>query len=205
MDKFNIINITNNIKELNEDFEKWINLPYDERKASDNKCMDIYKLTNSGLYNTLKFGIINKTIPDDPELIKNVIFEGVLIKSSDNIIPELNFLNDKDQTFVWTKQKSEELNESPLIAIIVPSYTENKLLTIYQKYLLLSDDNKKFSDSYSIQLWGFTVPSMYNIIKSKIAKTNDNIKLDKNNLISEIEESVIPIIDNYNKLDVENN
>ena len=172
MDQYNVIQLTSNIDDLNNDMVKWSNMPYDRRLRSDENCIRLYGMTNIELYNKLKAVILYNTEPADPELIGSMISE-----SADFSIEKADsFFNMED--FEWRLSIAEDLNKSPIIAIISPHKgisTEElaqEVSYIYNKYIGLNDKDKRFSNSYSIELWGYNVPNMY-IILSDMVQTND--------------------------------
>ena len=173
MDRFNVITPTSDIDELNNDMSSWCSLPYNLRLRSDEECIRRYNITNIDLYNRLKAAIIANKLPENPELIGNAISEG-LVMSNDNLLPEFDFLNDEEQNFIWKKQTAEQLELSPNIVIISPfkgnekEYSIGELEDKFNKYNLLTPKNKRFSNSYSINIWGYDVPNMYSIMKKKI-------------------------------------
>ena len=175
MDKFNVISLTSDLTELQNDMYMWLNMPYDRRMRSDEDCIRLYGITNTELFNQLKASILSNKIPEDPELIGNAITEGSLIHSDHTgLAPDFDFL-----TFIWKKQIAQQLEQSPYIVIISPFYknqidmTMTELLEKYNKYSMLSDKNKRFSNSYSTDLWGYSVPNMYEIMKRKLQEESN--------------------------------
>ena len=175
MDKFNVISLTSDLAELQNDMYMWLNLPYDKRTRSDENCIRLYGITNTELFNQLKALILADKIPKDPDLIGNTITEGSLIhQDHTGLAPDFDFLSDEDQTFIWKKQMAQQLEQSPYVVIISPFYknqidiTMSELIEKYNKYSMLSEKNKRFSNSYSIDLWGYNVPNMYEIMKKKL-------------------------------------
>ena len=53
MDKFNVINLTANLSDLENDMCDWLRLPYEYRMRSDDDCIRLYGVTNTQLYNKL--------------------------------------------------------------------------------------------------------------------------------------------------------
>ena len=51
MDNNNVIMVTNDLKELEQDMRNWLLLTYDERKRADIICIDKYGCNNIELYN----------------------------------------------------------------------------------------------------------------------------------------------------------
>lgn len=171
MDKFSVINITSDLDELNNDMYKWSSMPYEFRLRSDENCIRLYGVTNIELYNRLKAVILNKPNIDNDQLIGNIVSEGFEY-------PDYTTSNNTE--LLWRIHMAEELNDSPYIALVYPIFTTNidegleLLKNLYNKYLLLIDKNKKFSNSYSMNIFGYNVPNMYEIIKNKLLTKKSN-------------------------------
>ena len=178
MDKFNVIIPTSNLDDLQNDMYSWTLLPYNLRLRSDEECIRRYNMTNIDLFNKLKAMIISNTVPEDKEMFGNFISEGAIVNNDNNLIPELEFLNDEEQDFIWKKQMANQLSQSPNIVIINPfrgidkDYELEDLENYFNKYNLLTPKNKRFSNSYSLSIWGYDVPNMYNIMKKKLLSLN---------------------------------
>lgn len=189
MDQFNVITPTSDLDELNNDMVSWTRLPLNLRYRSDEECIRRYNMTNIDLYNNLKAMIINNTVPKDDMMLSNSISEGAMIQ--DNSV--VSFLNDEEKDFIIKKQKCEQLEMSPNIVIISPFRGDNKEYTLdeledkFLKYSMLIDKHRRFSNSYSLSIWGYDVPNMYQIMKKKIMSL-DGIESD--DIIFTMRESV---------------
>ena len=186
MDKYNVITPTPDLTELENDMVQWSNLPYKFRLRSDEECIRKYNLTNIQLFNRIKAMILNNTFPEDEKLIGKSISESFEITFDNN-----EETNDK-------RKIASKLEESPNIVIISPlddneNYTMDDLNAKYTKYLLLTQKNRKFSNSYSINLWGYDVPNMYSIIRQKIMDNEADTTNDLN-IISKSDSTIYPIL-----------
>jgi hypothetical protein len=175
MDQYNVIQLTSDIDTLNNDMYKWSCLPYERRMISDDNCRRMYGISNIDLYNRLKAAILSNKAPKDEEIIGNIISEGFEINNDDSYV-QLEEL--------WKINMAKELNNSPLIAIIYPMKLDNNLSvdecievvqSLYNKYLLLNEKNRRFSNSYSLNLFGYNVPNMNEIIMNKLLNKSDEI------------------------------
>jgi hypothetical protein len=214
MDNYNVISLTSNLSDLENDMVDWSNMSFDRRMRSDENCIRLYGMTNIDLFNNLKASIIDKKVPDNPEVLLSNIQEGTFEKSENNMIPDFNFLDDEEQTFIWKKNIANNLEQSPFIVIISPFFKDqidmslDELEEKYKKYYMLTPKNKRFSNSYSMDLWGYNVPNMYSFIKAKLTDVSeDNIENTDDNLISKeekvmesVKENVLSMIDNNDKI-----
>lgn len=208
MDRFNVITPTSNLNELELDMNSWSNLPYDIRMRSDEDCLRMFGMTNAEFYNRLKSSIVANQITsnDNSENIINIIkTEGALLDT------EFTF-SDDETSFDKRKMIADQLELSPEVVIISPikdnsDMSEDELNIKYNKYNMLSDKNKRFSNSYSISLWGYDVPNMFTIVKNRILNfkldqdsEDDNLKISvESSSISKIDRFMDPILESVNK------
>lgn len=207
MDRFNIITPTSNLNELELDMNRWSNLPYEIRMRSDEDCLRMFGMTNIDFYNRLKASIVaNQITPNDnSENIINIIkTEGALLDT------EFTFGED-ETSFDKRKMIADQLEQSPEVVIISPikdgnDMTEEELNIKYNKYLMLTDKNKRFSNSYSVSLWGYDVPNMFTIVNNKILNSkldqdgdSDNLKVATESSIEKIDRFMNPILESVNK------
>lgn len=173
MDQFNVITPTHDIDDLNNQYYNWCSLPYNFRMRSNEECIRKYGITNIELYERLKASIMAHKMPesDDSELIGSYVSESSFELPEENLY---NF-NIEDEEFFNKIQQVKELEMSPNIVIICPfkdpnikEYTIEELNDKYNKYCLLTIRNKRFSDSYSLNIWGYTVYNMYEIMTKQI-------------------------------------
>lgn len=187
MDQYNVINITSNLLDLENDMRAWSNMPFERRMRSDEDCIRLYGVTNIELFNRLKTLLVSNNLPTDEELLKTSVSEGFDMQSA-GLVPTFDFLDDEAQVLLWKKQMVEQLNMSPTVALLSPAHdTVEKLDEIYNKYLLLNDKFKRISNGYSLDFWGYNVPNMYIILKDTIAP---DIQLD-NKVNLRLQESLL--------------
>ena len=193
MDKFNVITPTSNLNELEVDMNNWSNLPYDIRRRSDEDCLRMFGMNNTDFYNRLKASIIANrvSVGDNFEnIISSIKIEGMLMCN------EAFSFDNFEINFDTRKQIAEELENSPEVVIISPNgingsiFTKEELDMKYNKYCLLNDKSKRFSNSYSIQLWGYDVPNMYAIMSNKILNKKLDDSEDESNLLNTVGSSI---------------
>lgn len=86
----------------------------------------------------------------------------------ENYFSEIN-----DEDFKNRLKTLSELEMSPNIAIISPyrdgvnEYTLDQLMNKFNKYNLLIPKNKRLSNQYSFNLWGYNVPNMHQLMKAR--------------------------------------
>ena len=156
MDKYNVINQLDSLDDLEADMRQWLALPHEFKFRSDEECIRQHGCSNIVLYNNLKADFLKDIATNDTV---NEVFD--------------NF----EEVDVWKVEYSNQLNQSPYIAIIYPAdvfMNVESLDAIYKKYVLLNDKDKRISNSYSFNLWNFNVPNMYTIMLSKIRKHQFN-------------------------------
>ena len=207
MDKFNVIDLNVDLASLEKDMADWSNLPYDFRLRSDENCIRLYGMTNIELYNRLKAKIVSNMSDSDDMIIGSSISENSLLLPNDYTSDE------SELDFNWKKQMAAKLELSPLVVIISPfkgntkEYGLEELNAKYLKFAGLDDKNKRFCNYYSMNLWGYDVPNMYEIMKNKILTIDDVNNNDFNFSFRESvsEQFMSPVINNINKMIVEDN
>ena len=177
MDQFNVISLTNDIAELELDMNRWSNMPYDMRKRSDEDCIRLHGMTNIQLYNKIKAGFMKlATLEDDNVVIGNSISEAVFVDSENH---KEQFELEDIESFNWKLKMVDNLEVSPLIVIISPFRSEEQKYSIaelndkFNRFSSLTIKNQRISNAYSLDLWGYNVPDMYNIMVKKL-NINDN-------------------------------
>lgn len=174
MDKYYVITPTSDLDELENEMVAWCNLPFEFRMRSNDECIRRYNMTNIELYNLIKSNILKNYIPADPiDMIGSSISEGTV--TDDGIdLPDPNYLNLEETDYQWKKQIAAQLELSPNIVIINPfrgdikDYDLNDLEEKINKYYMLLPKYRLFSNSYSVNLWGYNVPNMYAIMRKKL-------------------------------------
>lgn len=166
MDQYNVITPTSDLDELNNDMTNWTMLPYNMRLRSDEECIRRYNMTNIDLYNKIKAAIINHTpLEIDDDIIGSSVSEGFV---------EDPMFSDQQQ-LLWKQQFCDQLEQSPNIVIITPNDNKSlqELEEKFLKYSMLTEKNRRFSDQYSINIWGYNVPNMRDIVKKEIIKHDE--------------------------------
>lgn len=195
MDNFNVINLTSSLEDLENDMINWMNLPLNFRLRADEECIRRYGMTNTELFNTLKSNLINKEpeMDDMDNFLSNAISEGA--------IEYFSVDDDLKQKF----EISQSLQMSPSIIIINPlsveEYGADELGEKYTRFMGLTHSNKVLSNQYSIDLWGYDVPNMYQISRNKLLGIIDDIgslsyKIEQNELNTIKREFVEAYMDN---------
>lgn len=190
MDDLNIININSDLDSLENDYKNWLALTHYERRRSDEECLKKYGCTNIELYNKYK-----------ATLISNMSATPQAVTETTNILESLKL--DKDQgdltkeSLYYKMLLSKVLSNSDEHIIIIsdfpddqPLYDLNGLQELINRYYVLPQSFKDYSDNYSIMIWGATVPFMYRIIKSKLDALNEKDKQEKDLKVSVIDKSL---------------
>lgn len=184
MDNLNIINLTSDIKQLENDISNWARLPFEKKLESEENCLRIYGMTNSELYDQLKRAILSNTIPKNKELIANSILESTQEIDQESL-PDYDISEENKNEYIAKIETVDNLEQSPYIVIINPFFNKNiKDYTIddleekYKKFCMLNRKNRRISNGYSTSIWGYNVPNMYNIMKN-IINNIDNIETEQ--------------------------
>lgn len=168
MDANNVISLTNNLQDLEEDMKNWLLLTYDERKRADIECINRYNCNNIELYNSIKANLIRLDTVEDKQYLNEDF----------HVVEDPQFSDLSMEVIFYKIQTSQFLQKNdPYIVIIndfisdtEPDYDLDQLVEKYNKYILLSSDYKSISNDYSIELWGRSVSEMYNYMKQKLLK-----------------------------------
>ena len=62
MDSYYVIDITNDLASLENDYANWVGLPFNFRKRGDEECIRRYNCTNTDLFNRIKANLIEQAI-----------------------------------------------------------------------------------------------------------------------------------------------
>lgn len=153
MDSYYVIDITDNLTDLINDYNQWAMLTFDFRKRGDEECIRRHNCTNTDLFNKLRSAIIAQ----HSELPESTVEE---LKES----TEFLYSND----FAEKVALSNGVN-SDCICVLTPGKYNSieELDDDYMRYINLSDNLKRQSDSYSMSIWGLSVFNMYNELKAK--------------------------------------
>ena len=179
MDRNNIIEPTNNLDQLEQDYSNWLRLPHKYRMLSNSECITQHGCTVYDYYLSIKNSILKYQDLDDADDC-NIKFES------------LDEFSDMEN-YMGLLTISKNLQSSPQIVIIDPDI--NTIEELEDRYLSFHKLNHKFrifSNDYSVQLWGYNVDQMYQKILSSI-QTNQS-ELDINNLVKVEESSTIKSI-----------
>ena len=177
MDSNNVIQITSDLDSLNKDLYNWSLLPYHLRKISDDNCLKLYGCKNRELYNKLKERILfNKPFDND-----------LLVQNNNTIQEAFDYSTIDRKDLIMRIATAKSMNNDYTIAILYPydpelmsdpKYKEDykeEFVSIYSKFIRLSDKYQKYSNLYSIDLFGCNVRSMYQLIVSDLSD-DDNTK-----------------------------
>lgn len=156
MDSHYVIDITDNLTDLINDYNQWAMLTFDFRKRGDEECIRRHNCTNTDLFNKLRSAIIAKNAELPVGTIEDL---------------ELN----ESVEFIDSNEFSEKIalakgvNNGNSVCILIPGEyeTADELHSAYMRYVNLPDNLKRQSDSYSMSIFGLSVFNMYNELKSK--------------------------------------
>ena len=196
MDRDNIIVPTDNLEELDKDYQEWLMLPMKFKLLSNSECNNKYGCNVEELYHRLK----NKILRGDD--INNDIEEdenNLVIESTTESITDLFKSDDYDECL----KKSNELQMFPYIVIINPGDSRETVIAKYNSFTMLSNKQKDLSNYYSWMIWGYNVYNMYTLLMSyldtkDIVPDDNNIVIETNS-VRNYEECVIESYDYLNK------
>ena len=99
------------------------------------------------------------------------IFKDVIM--NEDIEPEV--INSDSDDNAELCRKVDMINQDPALSIIPPYINfQDELIALYRKYSMLPKKFKRLSNQYSMQLFGYNVPNMYEKVKAKITSDNSN-------------------------------
>ena len=161
MNKYNVIDQIDTLQNLENDMFEWSRLPYEFKQRSDENCIKLHGITNMQYY----------------ELIKSKLMSGEdqpVFSESDQTI---EMFADYKDSYDERVERTYNLNKHPNFAIIYPPRSVlynydiseeemTKVQNTYNEYLSLPFKFKLYSDHYSLALWGYNVPQIYQIIKN---------------------------------------
>lgn len=205
MDKYNVLDIPNDIDSLEKDYNDWCLLPYDLRKHSDDACTERYGCTNDQLYSIMKARLLGYKA-DDSYVSESANMEEYMIQTSHILKegfrkPENSHIdtipgyspNGSVADILDKIKRSKDVHEMDDEWIVIydfvndkyPDYDLEELERMYNIYVMTNPDHKRISDNYSIEIWGNSVPNMYTYMKNKletldtIDKSEDLTHMDK--------------------------
>lgn len=196
-----VIDICNNLQDLDREYNKWLSRSFDNRKISDDKCIKKYGCTNTDLYNKIRVELLKQEkIPQNTEIDSLPVQEAGFTFTNKSIDHSYQSFESK-----VNKANSIMANDDNIVIInnihdaYDPDYTKEDLYDLYQKYEMLPQNQKDFSNSYSLSIWGRTVPDMYRYVLSKFTRIDademvsdsDKILFSQNNIIQSISDDVL--------------
>jgi len=149
MNKFNVLDITDNLEHLNQDMLDWSRLPFEMRMRANDECIRVYGITNQELYYRMRNAIINKVD------VRTIDSDNITIKESTEL------------EVIERARTIQKLN--PYIRLIDPCTTSmDELKDQYDSYIKLAHKFKLISNDLSFKLFGLNVPNMYLKVQSEI-------------------------------------
>lgn len=165
MDALDIIQPHDNMDELVADYTNWCLLPHDRRKRSNGECYAKYGCYMPELYQRYKNAIKSE------EDLKNM--------EPDNLVREDASIASEYNNYQELLQISKNLCQSPYIVIIDPSIQDmTELNDKYESYCLLNAKNRRLSNDFSWQIWGYNVLNMYRRMMTKLDPELLDMKID---------------------------
>lgn len=164
MNKYNCIEITSNLDDLNQDYNNWMQLPFDLRKRADEFCLQQYGCTNVELYNTIKAQLIS-TQETDPVKLESTIKHNKALYNQYKYLSEAQIIPPNTDTSLTSSEM-----ENPKLPSLPVGYTNDgkvnpRLDKIEQSknimkadddlviiYDFIDDDHIDYSMSYLDQL-----------------------------------------------------
>ena len=175
MDNYYVIDITDDLASLENDYAAWVGLPFNFRKRGDEECIRRYNCTNTDLFNRIKANLIEKMgVSTDKIAIEAPVGEANII------IPDLTDDESlESDSLEVKKQMSRDLNDNDNICLLTPGDYQNmeELDNAYMKYINLNATAKRLSNSYSRDIWGYDVYNIYAIIRSQLDTIEDEEKI----------------------------
>ena len=183
MDNNNVIIPTNDLNQLELDMDSWNRLPYKLKKLSIDACMRQYNCTVYDLYNRLKGHILDMQARNEQEP-DNLVVINTESADDEGFYDYSKFGEPSDfENYYKLLQISDMLTRADAnIVIINPDDTLDEVEAKFNSYMHLIQKFKTFSNDYSIQLWGYNVPNMYERMKAKIS--TDMSTTDNDNIIN---------------------
>lgn len=144
----NVIELFPTIPEMEAEMNKWQLLTYDEKKRSNDACIELHGCTNEELY-ARQYAFLQSM--QDTEEIQEAV-ETCMPSNLDNI-----------ETGEWKGQYIQDvLAQDPNIIIITDDDTIDGLNAKYNDYLMLTPQYRTLSDEHHIKLYGMNFIQKYN-------------------------------------------
>lgn len=149
MNQYNVIDQTSSLDALENDFYKWSSLPYKFRLRADEECIRLHGCPNREYY----------------EKQRAILLNG---KDHATYTESLSYIADKD--YQYKCNLSDQLSMAANIQILVPDRynTFGELGLAFQVYLDITHKSRIMSDEYSRQIWGISVPDVYDYEKNRL-------------------------------------
>ena len=153
----NVLDLCDNLNQLELDYNKWNLLTDDQKRISNDICIQKYGMNNIELYQKQKTRL-------------TVLEEAVMMLSDDT----MKALNNK---VIQTKVAKEN---NPMIVIIPLVDVEPLSIDLmYQNYLQLPQNYKNMSNGESLRIWGVTVDDAYKKVKGIMTGIDAEKDLDE--------------------------
>lgn len=194
-----VLDVADSLQDLEQDFNQWQSLQYDLRRKSDDACMQKYGLTNTQFYNMQRANFIYYSgwkLQHEIANIKLTDDDGNPVYTHKDNVPagctisgEINVQVDK----ILMSKRVEQMDDEFTVICDwldpeIPDYTLEDLIAHYNRYLEVTQDHKDISNSYSLSIWGKTVPEMFIYMKSKFQKNHSDSMEDP----LPVEEAALP-------------
>lgn len=194
MDNF-VIRQTNDLDELEQDIQTWYRLPFNLRMRSNDECIRQYGMNMLDLYNSIKSRILGAHSKEETD------------EDNITIVGESFEFNTIDP---YLLAKSKEIQSSPYIVILDPDIiSKTELDDKFSMFNCLNSKNRRLSNDFSVNLWGYNVYNMYDILLSRIETEKpdrDNIvKLDDSDEQTRLETVIKPLYNIYNSAMIHHN
>ena len=155
----NVIELFPTIPEMEAEMNKWQMLTYDQKRKSDDACMNKYGCTNEQLY--AKHYVRLQAGESLDEVTINIINNDTATEYQTS--DELNYIDNL-------------MKSDPNMVIIKNNDSKDTLDEKYNKYSMLTPNYKDLCDDQSLKLYGKTFIQKYNEEISKIEKIyGDNL------------------------------
>lgn len=161
-----IIIDTNKEEQLDDNWQKWEQMPRDKKRESDWKSIELFGFDNKTRYENMK----NKLNNSD---INNKTLEKEYIPTSSRINEQIedDYIDFKHISYPEDSIKqAEKWQFSSMIYIIRPMDTEDELDTLWQNFESMSFKRKQLSNDMSNELFGVDNKVHYEFLKSKFLK-----------------------------------
>ena len=157
----NVLSVCNSLEQLELDYNAWNLLTDDQKKISNDFCMQKYGMNNIEFYQKQKQRL---TILDEAF---HFINNGDEMKS---------FKDKMDQTRL-------AVHNDPMNVVIIPLVDVDPMSvdTMYHNYLNLPQQFKNLSNGLSLKIWGVTVDDAYKKVKGLSTDNRADIDLDEVN------------------------